>query len=196
MKTIPALLSFLVATLFLSSCAKKTGGPVYFTHGEVPALHVGNWWKYELSDSLTHTLDTPTITIAALYHAGSTDSAICFVSHQGVVIDTAFMTVRDSSVTFRSLYLAGYTMRLPCTAGDVWRGLASANDTVTALSVTATSDGTICQLHELVNTPDAYASAYTQMQSNVGMTEYSIYSYSFFGVNRHFGLRLLDHHLN
>ncbi len=196
MKTTPILILLFVASLALFSCGKKTDGPVYFTHREIPALHVGNWWQYELSDSLTYTLDTPTVTIAAVYHVGTTDSAICLISHQGAAIDTGFMAVRDSSVTFRSIYLAGYTMRLPCSAGDIWRGFAPANDTVTVISVTATSDGSICQLHELVTTPDAYASAYTKMQSNVGMTEYSVYSYSFFGVNRRFGLRLLDHHLN
>lgn len=196
MKTVPILIFLFVASLALFSCGKKTTGPVYFTHRELPPLHTGNWWQYELSDSISHTLDTATLTIAAVYHTGTTDSAIGLISHHGPAIDTAFITERDSSMTFRSLYLGGYTMRLPCTAGDRWPGSELPHDTVSVLSVTATADGSVCAMHELVNIPDAYASVYTTVLSYVGMTQCSVYTSTLWGADRRYGVRLLDHHLN
>ena len=112
--------------VFSTSC-ENTDNLVVFERKDVPPLTNGNFWRYRITDYSTSTIDTLKLLIAGSATTGGTQVCTCLVQHGAVTIDTAYLTVSDSTMIFAANHggyaspsLSGYALRLPFTVTSNW----------------------------------------------------------------------------
>ncbi|MCW3125086.1 MAG: hypothetical protein JWO03_744 [Bacteroidetes bacterium] len=204
-KYIVVAISLVALISFAVSCKKSQTALPTFEKSDVPPLHTGNWWRYLVTDSINNTTDTLTLTIASSAGTAITQTAKCYITRSGNVVDSGYFLLTDTALTYQGYnvsqsLLGSYKLKLPFTTGGSWSFYFAGDDYhVKSYLVSAHILGntyTVFDLSRHTIIPDNSTDQHLEIAGGIGLVFEGYTFTGIAGVTQHFGAQLIDYQLN
>lgn len=118
-------LLFIIGLIFLNSCKDNIVNNIEpsFTKNSFP-VKVGNWWKYQIIDSLSHnSIDTITIRIDSLIEFNGIKKYVSHIERGYSSVDSCSFSLSDSIISFieNNIEFFGiFEFNLPFSVANKW----------------------------------------------------------------------------
>jgi hypothetical protein len=115
-----------IALISLLSCRADIVEPAAFEQRSYP-LHVGNWWRYNVTNLNKQTSNTLLLKIVSEQTNNSVTTYRCELEQNGRIVDSAQMILAQSELIYKALgsdrsFFGDFKLKLPFHNGDTWEG--------------------------------------------------------------------------